>query len=512
MFDATHRTCLILYALVGALLLVYAAGAFVVGPSMTSDSAWGFLVLDSMTDGAPFNQWTEPDPDDIAEDHQTFQAAWAPGQYLLPAAAERLGFTLGAATNVVTLIFSALGLLGWHRLYRAWGFPPLSCAMALAVIAGGKLFALPFGIYNGGEVLLFGTLPWFTLLLWKARALRPAQAVAIGLGVVVLVFVKLSGLVFGLAALAAIAAPDLWPSPVVKMRRPVTAFAIALVVSGAFYVCWTSRGWTAADVQGLHPERLLTHAAAGVSAALTSMLSLGDLAARVFTGLNDPILPSLDPIYIAASVPALALLFFVSRRLRPSFPDYLRFALTLSAIYIAVLTIVYVVDGAIIVEDRHYRPIGLVLLIGVVHVLAAVRGPGRVAVIGVAALSFTYGVASYANHLKENLAHPRSERGFRYANLSRPVLDFLKSDPSLVGPRSVVVVPTPELRLDLRHARVIVGDQVQTWHGRVDRLTVVLPNKYLEDGSANWLLGAFVDYDQAKWVKHSFEDFTWFVQ
>src|SRR5471032_1505130 len=136
-------------------------------------------------------------------------AVWSPGQYLFAGPLEWAGLGLGAAMNVVTTMFTVLGLLGWYRLYRSWNFPIASATLAIAVTAGSRSFALPFGIYNGGEVLLFGSMPWFLLLLGRSAALAPRQVIALLAALVVVAFLKLSGIVFALAALAAVVIYDL---------------------------------------------------------------------------------------------------------------------------------------------------------------------------------------------------------------------------------------------------------------------------------------------------------------
>src|SRR5476649_1597046 len=102
---AAKRASSVLHALTGLLVLIYAAGTFLVGTSIYSDSGWGFLVADSMAQGGSFNHLIEPDPDNIANDTSWFVAAWSPGQYLLPYALERLGFRLGQSINIVTTFF-----------------------------------------------------------------------------------------------------------------------------------------------------------------------------------------------------------------------------------------------------------------------------------------------------------------------------------------------------------------------------------------------------------------------
>ena len=110
-------------ALVGGVLLLYALVSIVVRPAMFSDSAFGFLVWDSMVRGAGFNQLVGPNPADIAHDTAEFLTTWSPGQYIFPGLLETLGLPLGVAIALVTTIFAAVGLAGWYALYRSFGFP-----------------------------------------------------------------------------------------------------------------------------------------------------------------------------------------------------------------------------------------------------------------------------------------------------------------------------------------------------------------------------------------------------
>ena len=128
------------------MVAIYSVAAFVVLPEMYTDSAYGFLVWDSMLRGASFNDWRLPDFADIARDQNLFMAVWSPGQYLFAGPLEWAGLGLGAAMNVVTTAFTVLGLLGWYRLYRSWNFPAASAFLAIAVTVGSRHLALPFGI------------------------------------------------------------------------------------------------------------------------------------------------------------------------------------------------------------------------------------------------------------------------------------------------------------------------------------------------------------------------------
>jgi hypothetical protein len=502
------------------LVAVYSVAAFVVVPEMYSDSAYGFMVWDSMLRGAAFNHLIRPDTADIARDISEFFAVWSPGQYVLAGLVEQLGLGLGVAMNLVTTVFTVLGLVGWYRLYRSWNFPAPSAGIAILIIAGSRHFALPFGIYNGGEVLLFGALPWFLLLLGRWSALSPLQAVGILLAVVVVAFMKLSGILFAYAALAGLVIHDLWPLDRIRWRRPLTAAAIAVVFAVALYFLWVSRGWTAVEGKGDTAwGNLVPSFLEGWAATVMAMVSLGDLAARIFQRPGQAILQSLDMVYLAASVPALALLVWSARRLYGSHREYVRFAGATAVLFIAGLAVIYGKGGELRMEDRFFRPLGMLLLIGVVHAVATARARVRLPLAALAAATMLYGVSSYFVRLQHNLQMPVGGRGFHHGNLTHDGLALLRRElRTPVGKDMTAWVATPEIALEIPDVRVIMSAEperllgVRTYKGRVGRLLVFVDDTMIKDGRAELALKSFLDYDRARWVALKSGDATVFSQ
>jgi hypothetical protein len=506
---------------VAGLIAVYAAAAFLVTPSMFTDSAWGFLVADSMARGAAFNRLIVPDPGDIARDRDLFLAVWSPGQYVFAAALERAGLTLGAALTVVTTAFTVLGLVGWYRFYRSWGFPAASAAIAIAITAGTRQLALPFAIYNGGEVLLFGGAPWFLLLLRRWRNLSPAQAIGVLIVFAALAFLKLSALVLAFAALAALVVGDLWPPARIKWRRPLTAAVIALVFVAAFYVVWYAKGRTAADSSGASAWFLVVpRFLEGWGATVSGMVSLGDLAARILRRPVSPILSSLDTLYLLVALPALALLVLARRRLATTHADYAGFVTALALLYVAMMAVLYGRGGPLLMEDRFFRPLSMVLLIGVVHAVAGSANRIRLPLAAGAVAMMLYGISSYFVRLEHNAHSPLGRRGFHHMTLSHDGLALMRQ--TLQGTAgqdgTIVYVMSPELAFEVDGARVIVSAEgegqlgTRIYKKRVKRLFVFVDDKALADGRAEIMLRSFVDYDPGGWTATKAGDTTVFAQ
>ena len=506
------------------LVAVYSVAAFVVAPEMYSDSSYGFMIWDSMLRGAAFNHLVRPDIADISRDVSEFFAIWSPGQYVFAGAIERLGISLGAAMTVVTTAFTVLGLAGWYRLYRSWNFPALSAAIAIVLTAGSRHFALPFGIYNGGEVLLFGTMPWFLLLLGRWSALSAMQALGILGAIAVVAFMKLSGILFACAALAGVVVFDLWPLawPLAwpRWRRPLTALAIVIVFAVTFYLLWMSRGWTAVDGKGGTAwATLVPKFFEGWAATVMAMFSLGDLAARIFLRPGRPILPSLDVIYLAASVPALLLLLWSANRLRQSHRDYLRFAAATALLFIAGMAVIYGKGGELRMEDRFFRPLAMLLLIGIVHAVVTAQMRVRLPLAALAAATMLYGVSSYFVRLQHNLQVPLGSRGFHHGNLTHDGLALLRRElRTSVDKDTTVWLAMPEIALEFPDVRVIMSAEperllgIRTYKGRVGRLLVFVDDRLIKDGRAEKVLNSFLDYDRSKWVATRLGDATMFSQ
>jgi hypothetical protein len=513
------------YVLTCSVVFAYALIGILVRPAMFSDSGWGFLVWDSMRRGASFNYVVWPDSADISKDTTSFMTVWSPGQYLFPGLLEKFGASLGLAIVLVTTVFSILGLVGWHALYRAFGFPLRTVAVAVAVIACNRFFSLPFGIYNGGEVLLFGVAPWFVLLVWRFRDIRWSMVPLVFAGIFTVSFAKLSGVIFASATIVgAIFSPN-QPWFGRKMIRNVSAAGAAIGIFGLlFYYAWLSKGWTAASSGSeLYWSRLLTHTAFAITALWTSSLSIGDLASYVFMNPSREVLQGLDVFYYALFPVTSALFVLLFRRLMKEYADYLRFILITAVAFILAMTSIYVRGGAVSLEERHFRPVALLILVGMIHVfLNFPSWRARAVFASIMGTVAIYGITSYAVHTAADLRRPLGGRGFRHGIATQAALDFIKTIDIAAsdGSRPLLLVTSPEIGLEPRNARIISNhadfqsaDELRgEVHGRVFRIYILVQTRLIANGKADIILRSFVDYPVDGWEKISLGDFSCFVQ
>ncbi len=156
---ATER---LLWIAIAAALAIAGVSCLLVSVSTFPDSGWGFLTWKNMLHGGGFNLLPEPDPDNIAKDAYTFLTWWSPGQYLVPGSiASFIGIKIGWGMVLTSIIFTFSGVVGCYFLFSKLQFNRLTTLLSVLVLCCQVQTLLPFSVYNGGEVLIFGVAPWF---------------------------------------------------------------------------------------------------------------------------------------------------------------------------------------------------------------------------------------------------------------------------------------------------------------------------------------------------------------
>ena len=540
-----------LFVLTGLIVLGYAISAWIVGPSMYADQGMGFLAFEAWKHGGPFNTVPVPDPANIALERGFFVAWWSPGQYLVPGLFQAMGFDLGHAMTITLALCAVIALVGLYLLYSQWGFPPLSIAVTLLLLVSTRLFSHQFDIYGGGEVLITALTPWFLLLLFRLRDFTPLQAAVLLVAIVVLTVAKLSGLVFGIASIGAVGLLDLWSARPKELQGPVLGvglvtttiklvmrdlrlgfrgkilnIGIALAVFAVlFQIFWLSRGETptTAAANVFSPGKLLTHSIPAFVACFTSILSIGDFSAATLMHPGHVIFQQRYPFYLIVALPVGVLAYVVGRQIARSHPDYFRFAATLTIVFWLVMTVVYVRGGEVTLEDRHFRQIGMVLAIGIVHAVLNWRRLPAFAMAGLALVLCAYGGASYLVKLRANTHAAKGGMGFRHLVLSPSGLDFIRTRLNTPpGGNALVVVPSAEIELEFttRRTMEIAVDFMEpsdlrtrlSFRGRVDSLGVLIQTKMIDNGKAAMVLASFKDYPTDGWTRTPLGDFTYFSQ
>ena len=185
---------------IGAVLLaVVGLSAWLPSQIVVSDSVNGFMAEKGAALSGQFNVVAEIDPADASRLSTRFLSWWTPGQYQAPMALRQLtGLPLGYALSATNALCMALGLLGFHALFRHAGLPRGPRLAALLLIATSATFTGRFLSYIGGESLNFALFPWLLLGLTYARS--PTAAGIYALGAVLLGFWAKSQMLIALPA------------------------------------------------------------------------------------------------------------------------------------------------------------------------------------------------------------------------------------------------------------------------------------------------------------------------
>jgi hypothetical protein len=412
------------------LFCVLAITGLITPPAVNYDAGLGFHTYASMSRGAAWNHTTSAAESDLSRDDAFFNAAFSPGQYMVPAAFVALGMKLGAAALLTSLLFTLAGCAGLWRLYRHLDFSPAVAAVATATVSVSRSTVLPFGMYNGGEVLLFGAFPWVILAgMWVLRAghwrwiLFPLLALAAA-------FLKLS---FVLCCVGLIAA---WVYGGAG-ERPGRRHAIGPALQGAallgvtyflVYLLYTSRSWTAAEPASSVAQpavNFLLIVCGTVSAAFSGLQFVDhfyDPAAELRHSFQTPV-----PVLLLAAGACVSA-WIVAKVLRRSRgTEYGRLLGAFLATSVPMLLYLFSAGGSWF-EERHLRPVSLLLLPGLIAwAMRELTGRRRtLALVCVTGATAVYGTGAFLSNLQNRRVYAASERtGLTQWNVSRATLAAL---------------------------------------------------------------------------------------
>lgn len=459
------------------------------------DAMHGLRVWAAMRSGAPFNSYFELGPQ-LAHLHEKFEAAWSPGQYLFPGALAALGLPIGGAVYLVIAISIPLGLWGYWRLYRRFGFSEGIAALAVLGIALARPVSFMYSFYLGGEVLFFAGFPWFLEWAFRLRERRFWGPLLFPLLFVAgCLLLKLSVAIAGLAAAAAIVLGVGATAPDVRgawFRATASRALIWGLAFAAGYAClhwlYTSRGWTAAEMmQGsADPFKNLLLI---VGSAPVAWFSGYDLIDAVFFRrgglrhefLRNPELYWTFGLLAILSLSAMAWLVWQNRK-----NDYGRLLAAFLVVYVPVLLYLFSFGGSWY-EERHLRPLSYLLLPGFLQTLAAARPAGRRLAFALLFLAaFGYSAGASANHARTRAQYAVSERTWlnqwHVDQSTLRVLHGLRQ--GLAGATALFASPNVALAVEVEPQRFVLIPEIRSLQpgahrGSLPHLVIHLPARPL---------------------------------
>lgn len=482
-----------------------------------SDTATGLLAWRHFVAGGTWNTLPLPDPADIARVTEQAVTWWSPGQYVPLGLLNLAGVPLGTAMLLLAFAAAVATGIGLAALARALGAPERALPWIAIGVTGGWHALYAFGMFNGGETAQIAVWPWIALAAWRLRT-RPLASVAILPGLFLIgSFAKHSFAIAALALLIFLWLEALRGSPrdarhLCRATWPIAAIGILYIVGRRLVF---DAGASPAD-PGQASHTFTAMWGFGAFAPWFAATGAGSVAGRIFhaTGLaferGWAVLGL--PLTLLSPLP-LALYAWMTRRRAP----LARLAGLTCLVTIGVLFVLLWRGGSISLEDRHYRPAGVLLLAA--GVAAGFDGSRRLAWVtrGLVSAIVLYGLgALLQRHLTLGHRFFPAENGVAVSDVPRPVLaEIFRVARAGDDGRSLLYLPNPTLAVPGPPGRLLVTDAIdrdaawiaaQPRHGRVPRLTLVLPARFDPDGRAAALRASFVDYRPDEWTRRRLDD------
>jgi hypothetical protein len=527
-----YRNAIIVAFVLCALLTL---GGLLAPPTLSHDAAWGMREWQTYRSGGPIDNVTAPDPTNIARDRTNLITWWSPGQYLVPGALTLLGLRLGTALTVTSGL-SLLGcLLGWIYLARYFGLRPRTTTLLVLFIATFRYSTLPFGIYNGGEILLQGLIPWLMLAACRIPLMSAVRAGALAFVAVLLAFfTKLTGVMVVSIALLTGGVEVL-----IRLRRitiGMVAGAVgAALAFGSLYIIWFSHGSTPASGTGFAFRVADVLFAFGVpwmaGTSWTDMLTSLSLNSRGPFWLGGSACGSLS-LVLWLLVPGMVLFSTVLLKgwQQRSENDNLTRLSTISAcfymMYAFSMSAIFLRGGDVSLEERHLRAPGMLILFCVFA--AAERLPlksaGRLGVGALCILMSLYGCGAFLYHAKSmKRAEIDGYSGTYQPFVDESALEFMRGAFVRDARDTVFVLPSPEAASALPPGARVIANHIEfepeetiaarRYQGKArGRLYVVVPAHLVDKAKVSLLLKEFQDYPPDGWQRQSFDSSTMFTQ
>jgi hypothetical protein len=483
----------------------FSAISLVIPPSMFSDSGFGFVAWHG-TLGGRFNSMVGPDPLDISKDTATFLATWSPGQYLFPGIFTLLGLKLGQAIIVAVAICSISSAIGWLRVLAqvVTVDRPVAIIFVLVLLTA-RYATLPYGIYDGGEILLQGLIPWLALWSFGLPRHKPSTAFSGAVCFTLIAFVaKLSGLIVvallvGAAALTFLVRHRKLNGSLIAAGAGV---AVAVALSYHFYI---AKGWTAINEPVWHLS--LTRLVAPFVLPWFASLSLDDAISYIAQNPHHKLWVDIgDNVLIIA--PAALLACFLFWRWKPqseparSFKVFAGFFIILSGLVFLGLFL----HSGIDIEERHFRLAGLLIL-----TCATAWAHERIAAgkipwpwIFSVMLASLYGLVSFLTHASANAGTREPSSWTAQVSADEGAIRYLQLAYGADRRSSLFVFSSPDEEVVLPHnARTLalavdftpLKDLPDLYRGKIGgKIYFMVPDRLAEGAKARRIIGAFVDY------------------
>jgi hypothetical protein len=505
--------------------VIFGAISLVVPPFMFLDEAFGFMAWRGTLLGH-MNSVLAPDPANIARDLPTFLAAYSPGQYLIPGLISLLGVPLGVAITVTVTLSSFAYLLGWLAVLRKFSTRALRHeVMFVCLLATVRYATLPYGNYDGGEVLLQAAFPWIVLAAFKLSSMGFVRGALLLFATLLVAFLaKLSGLIVVIEAVLAVSLLYLSSGP--KIGTGLIGGWLGIAIGSALiYFGYISQGWTAvSDVGWSLPVNKIV---AAIDFPWLAGLSWTDFMNWILLRPGQELLARPD-LRAWIVLPVAAFVMILIGNWKPETASERQFK-SFTLLFYAIATIVFIFlfarGSALGMEERHFRPIGmLILMCCFLTVTSNASRPWCIAFCALCIAMSIYGLSSFLSRANRETSNGSLDRPtwIHQEILDEDAISYARSTYVLEGRGALYVLADPEAAISMPvEARTLAFSLdftqehlLETWsyRGHVPRhVYVILQRRLAETRKGHDVLAAFKDYCATCWEKKDFQTTAVFI-
>jgi hypothetical protein len=509
--NQTHR---VLLFFVGLCVVILGVLIFLVPPGTDPDPCWGFMIMNSIEHGGPFNLMVSPSAVNIAKDRYEFLAWWSPGQYMVPYFFKLLfKVTTGRGVSLTIAICSFLGLTGFYQLFKQLGFSKWIAAISIAFISTQLFFVLPFTYFLGGEHLIFAFMGWFLYGCLHFKKINWQVLVFIFFAGLIGFFAKSSFLWMYAGGIACMwlnisltetgtalspfhyTKKQLW----VWLKNGILLAVPFICAVAVIYVSFLSKGEIPTASQG---SWLFTPQTFGypLAAPLTSAFSIDEIVDGLIYHPDGTTVISNTAIIVVLVLALISLIYlFVITRFYPDkkYPLVVLVFYSIGAIFFSYM---YLKQADISYEGRHFRIIGLLCIPGFIYLLFKSKIT-RVLFFVVWAWFAFISFNNFVSNYKGNKQAPRGNTGLSQAVYDKATLDeIVKIDHDQRN--AIFVVTGSDVGAEIYNNRVITVDDDNTddffaqlkYAGKAGPVYILLPARYLKNGRGANIVKSFVDY------------------
>jgi hypothetical protein len=517
-------TYLVIIFLIFLILLAHSSIPLSIG----SDQANGFIAWKSYVSGSPFNYIKTPCTNSITSDCYQWLSWWSPGQYTIPGIVSIISnLNIANSTLLVIYIFSISGCLGFYKLFRHFQFTQFEATISILIICSQRYFLLPFTVYNGGEILLFGFSPW-AILLFDFWFDRKNFFLLIMLSIIG-IFLKLTFFISFLGILLYLNNKNAKSFNIfiyTKNTLNNTSFFIkstlilAITIAVILINNNLGRGLTPSQVNNFCPTSMDIFIP--ISAPIVSAFCIDDLLTKFFNfnipgsgwysvdGMN---FDYPEIFYFSLSMVMLIFLSLIKYK-KISIPsNYLNLFFSLFMVHTMLFIYLYTNNASISFESRHFRILGVLFIPLFVRSIIQYRNYKLIISLSILIVSLfsSYGVWGFI-HRKQYLASNISKSNFGFSNPEIPnsTIDVLrKLDSPTSKNDKLFYCSSANLALEVENNRVIYYDDDFTPDelinnrkiiGKVNHLYIVIPNKFELNKKASLIKKSFLNYSNFRKV------------